>query len=434
MRRSRESIGHRWSRRRAAGALGALVGTGLLLWSIPSLACETQEWESGGKMTKWVNPDVENNKLEITVDYKKKDDEQTDLIRFIEMIGPKTWRYGDRVLIGGGHKKIAGDATSGKVKWTITKDDLPNLRQGSISSCDSCHDEDNFPALDEWPNDFNALTDAEFKDWLRDMRDHGYEQYIDVIKGSENVPIDKTLCFQTPEPAEDGKETEFFFGHYNRGPAGFYRLEFLLLDAPPDWSIFTVPPVGQPYFLQPETLQYGEIHILPVGPVLEGMQARVIVCAVDVDTEQCVETFSVRAIKDTTPPTVSPMVGELQGNLYRISLTGQDLPAFVASAKLFWTVNGDPEESDFMDVASSEEDPVEFEHFIGPLSGTTHISAYALVKDELGNETLTPVQQFSVFAPIPTVGEWALAAFGLLLLSAGTSMAVRRGRPAPAVA
>ena len=112
------------ARSRGCRALGLVVAVTLIALVRPARradACETQEWD-GGKMTKFVNADVENNKLTITVEYTKKNSEAGKSIRFIEMIGPKNWLYFDRVLIGGGHKKIpAGDA-SGKVTWTVDRE------------------------------------------------------------------------------------------------------------------------------------------------------------------------------------------------------------------------------------------------------------------------------------------------------------------------
>ena len=374
-------------------------------------ACETQEWD-GGKMTKWVNADVENNKLTITVEYTKKNSEAGKSIRFVEMIGPSNVIYFDRVLVGGGHKKIpAGDA-SGKVTWTVTKSDIPNLRRGAIGGCASCHDESNMPALQEWPNDpdFEPLTDQDFKNWIQGMKDNGYEQYIDVNAqdpGDENTDIKfKTRCFQTPKRCDSGLPSDFNFFHFNRGPSGFYTLEFDNVQIPPGWEIFSWPSIGSPYFLSENQGLYCWVTILPHGVVSQGDQARVTICATDQDTGECPETFNLRAVKDDLPPMVvdgpsawldclAPM-GRLAAYhpvMILVGITVSDQPATVASAKLFYSLNGGLERSDFMDVVSSGTDPVELEQAVGPVrAGVNTLDYYVRVTDELGNQMDTPPQ------------------------------------------
>ena len=380
-------------------------------------ACETLEWD-GGKLTKWVNPDVENNKLTITVEYTKKNSEAGKSIRFIEMIGPKNWNYSDRIMVGGGHKKIPAGDTSGKVTWTVTKADIPNLRQGPIGGCSSCHDENNMPALQEWPNDprFSPVTDAEFKDWIQDMKDNGYEQYIDINPqdpGDENTDRSfKTRCFQTAMPAQSELPSDFYFYHYNRGPSGFYTLEIDQAQIPPGWEILSWPALGQPYFLAPEQGLYCWVSIIPHGPVIQGDEARLTIAAIDMDNGEVPETFSVRTLKDDLAPTVVEgpkawldfltLPGRTTAHrpvMILVSITASDQPATVASAKLFWSLNGALERSDFMDVASSGVDPVEFKEVVGAARrGSNTLDYFVRLTDELGNQfdTLPQSSQFLV--------------------------------------
>ncbi len=391
-------------------AAAVTIAIVLLAFGRPGIranACETLEWD-GGKMTKWVNPDVENNKVTITVDYTKKTSEAGKQIRFIEMIGPKGWPYNDRILIGGGHKKIpAGDA-SGKVVWEVTKANIPNMRQGTIGGCSSCHDEANMPALDEWPDDprFSPVTDAEFKNWVQGMRDNGYEQYIDINPqdpGDENTDTSfKTRCFQTAVRAQPELPNDFYFYHYNRGLPGFYTLQIEELVLPPGWEVFTIPPLGMPYFLNSEQGLSGQVTIIPHGVVTQGDEARVTIAADDQDSGERPETFSVRSVKDDLAPLVTdgPHAVLTPSATILASVTATDLPATMASAKLFYFLNGAPEASGFMDIASSTTDPVLFEREVdGLVPGPNQFDYFVRLMDEVGNVVDTPLQNESFNLP-----------------------------------
>ncbi len=378
-------------RRRGLWLLSPVVGLSLCVTGLP--AAEQQDWD-GGSMTKWVTPDFAKKRVKITVTYKKKPEQIGQEVRFIEMIGPKTWAYNQRVLIPG-HGTIPAGQNEGKVEWDISEADVPNLRQGSVIGCFSCHGEQP-PTLDEWPGNFNQVTPAEFDAWALGIRNDGYEQYIDIATGTEGSF--KTRCFQSAEPAKEDIEVDFFFAHLNRGPAGSYALAIETASIPATWELSTDPPLGTPYFLANGQLLYAGITITPHDPVDEGDQAVVTLCTIDQDTGECPETFRVRVVADTQPPQVTAgpdvtLVDQPGGPVARVSLTATDGPASVASARLLYSLDGAPQDSLFMSIDSFDADPVSFLAEVGPLGTGTHTLTWRVqVRDELKNVLETPEQ------------------------------------------
>ena len=359
------------------------------------LACEEAQ---GGLMEKWVNPDVDNNKLTVTVWYTKKKADRMKEIRFIEMIGDKDAGYNDRFLLGGPHKKIPANQLDGKVVWEITKSDIPNIRIGTISGCSSCHSNDPPTGGDlaDWndPTIYPTPTAQQFKDWLQGMADNGYGEYIDVAIGTGF----KTLNLETVEQAQEDAEESFDIHPHNHGADGFFHLELVDAILPPGWLLSTQPPLGESFFLAAnEFLAGGAIIIQPTGPILEGDVAEVTVCIFSQNTGECSEneTFHVRLGRDTEPPTFGePAVGVVECSIV-VGITAQDPTATVSGAKIFFQLDGRPEQSSYMDIVGGPScDPVSFQYEIGPLAPGDHTLSYFIqIADELGNSDQTPLQE-----------------------------------------
>jgi hypothetical protein len=393
-----------------------------------ALGAECDFWDEGG-MIKFVNPDVENNELKITVFFRKKKDDIGKEIRFIEMIGPKNWDEDDRYMIGG-HKRIPRDSNGGVAVWKITKDDVPNLRRGSIIGCSSCHQDlppfDSDGTLDEnhegqditdcsachddgrrllnddWinatgrfkpvnPND-DPDDNRDFKDWLRDMRDHGWVEYIDVTVGPGLFDL-KTKNHQSAVAAETDVPGNFHVTPHNHWKDGYMYLEVVEAQIPPGWEFYSVPPFGEPVFVPHDEFLQGEVFIVPRGSVQEGDFARATIAGVHQDMGESHETFVIRSVVDTTAPVFNPpptAVYDQPNKVLVVRLRAQDWPATVAGANIFYSLNDAPEESEFMDIVGVEPpDIVDFEQRIGPLPpGENSLSFYILVSDELGNTAI----------------------------------------------